>query len=111
MAQKVQVVLVDDIDGGKADETVQFALDGVGVRDRPVAEERGQAARRAAPSTSATAAGSAAASGRRRGRGRARSGQRLGRARSASGPASNGYKVSDRGRVPAEVREAYRAAH
>src|SRR5665647_2405519 len=28
MAQKVQVVLVDDIDGGTADETVTFALHG-----------------------------------------------------------------------------------
>ena len=28
MAQKVQVVLVDDIDGGSADETVSFSLDG-----------------------------------------------------------------------------------
>ena len=29
MAQKVQVILVDDIDGGEADETVSFSLDGV----------------------------------------------------------------------------------
>src|SRR6476659_1610612 len=29
MAQKVQVVLVDDVDGGDASETVTFALDGV----------------------------------------------------------------------------------
>ena len=29
MAQKVQVVLVDDLDGGSADETVTFSLDGV----------------------------------------------------------------------------------
>ena len=29
MAQRVEVVLVDDLDGGTADETVQFALDGV----------------------------------------------------------------------------------
>ena len=28
MAQKVQVVLIDDIDGGPAEETVRFALDG-----------------------------------------------------------------------------------
>ncbi|QSB05671.1 histone-like nucleoid-structuring protein Lsr2 [Natronoglycomyces albus] len=28
MAQKVQVLLLDDIDGGRADETVKFALDG-----------------------------------------------------------------------------------
>ena len=29
MAQKVTVTLVDDLDGGQADETVEFALDGV----------------------------------------------------------------------------------
>jgi hypothetical protein len=29
MSQKVHVVLVDDVDGGTADETVTFALDGV----------------------------------------------------------------------------------
>ena len=28
MAQRVQVVLEDDLDGGKADETVTFGLDG-----------------------------------------------------------------------------------
>ncbi|WP_435110023.1 histone-like nucleoid-structuring protein Lsr2 [Nocardiopsis synnemataformans] len=28
MAQKVQVFLVDDIDGGEAEETVEFGLDG-----------------------------------------------------------------------------------
>ncbi|CAM5341078.1 hypothetical protein SANTM175S_06449 [Streptomyces antimycoticus] len=28
MAQKVQVLLVDDLDGGEADETVTFSLDG-----------------------------------------------------------------------------------
>jgi hypothetical protein len=28
MAKKTQVVLIDDIDGGRADETVRFALDG-----------------------------------------------------------------------------------
>ena len=29
MARKVQVVLTDDVDGGEASETVNFALDGV----------------------------------------------------------------------------------
>jgi len=28
MAQKVEVTLVDDLDGGKADETISFSLDG-----------------------------------------------------------------------------------
>ena len=29
MAQKVQVLLVDDVDGATAEETVTFSLDGV----------------------------------------------------------------------------------
>ena len=29
MAEKIQVLLVDDIDGGEATETVNFGLDGV----------------------------------------------------------------------------------
>jgi len=29
MAQQITVQLVDDVDGGQADETVEFALDGV----------------------------------------------------------------------------------
>ena len=29
MAQRVQVLLVDDLDGGVAEETVSFGLDGV----------------------------------------------------------------------------------
>ena len=28
MAQRVHIVLVDDLDGGEAEETVRFALDG-----------------------------------------------------------------------------------
>lgn len=28
MAKKTQVILIDDIDGGKAEETVKFAIDG-----------------------------------------------------------------------------------
>ena len=30
MAQKITVVLEDDLDGGPADETVRFAIDGTG---------------------------------------------------------------------------------
>jgi hypothetical protein len=29
MAQKVNIILVDDLDGGSADENVRFGLDGV----------------------------------------------------------------------------------
>ncbi len=43
MAQKTLVVLEDDIDGGDAEVTVKFSLDGVELRDRPLEEERRQA--------------------------------------------------------------------
>ena len=36
VARKVQVHLLDDIDGGKADETLKFALDGVPVYPRSI---------------------------------------------------------------------------
>ena len=45
MAQKVQVLLVDDVDGGTADETVTFALDGVSYEIDLTAGPRGRAAR------------------------------------------------------------------
>ena len=44
MAQQTTVTLTDDIDGGKAAETVSFGLDGRHLRDRPEQEERDRAA-------------------------------------------------------------------
>ena len=109
MAQKVQVLLVDDLDDGAADETVQFSLDGVSyeidlstknaTKLRDALSRSVIAGRRVGPR-----------SGRRRGRGRSAGGD--GSAREVREWArANGYQVSDRGRVPSEVVEAYRAAH
>ncbi|WP_431978316.1 Lsr2 dimerization domain-containing protein [Propionibacterium freudenreichii] len=47
MARNVKVVLIDDVDGGDADQTINFGLDGVKLRDRPVQRERTEDARRA----------------------------------------------------------------
>jgi hypothetical protein len=44
VAQRVEVVLVDDLDGGPADETVQFALDGVSY-EIDLTEQNAQALR------------------------------------------------------------------
>lgn len=109
MAQKVQVVLVDDLDGGDADETVTFALDGV-------AYEIDLNAKNAAALREALAPWVGHA---RRVGGRTRSGgaRRGGTPRSAGGKNSeirewaraNGYTVSERGRIPAEVKSAYDA--
>lgn len=109
MAQRVNIILVDDIDGGDADETVTFGLDGstyeidlssknaAKLRDavapyvgyaRKVAGRRGAGGRRAAGSSNGPSA---------------REIREWARA--------NGWNLSDRGRVAAEVRQAYEAAH
>jgi len=107
MAQQVQVLLVDDIDGGKAVETVSFSLDGVSY-------EIDLSAKNAAKLRDAfsTWVGNARRSGGRRATGRGRA------ARGSSGDLSamrewgrkNGFQVSDRGRISAELQAAYRKA-
>jgi hypothetical protein len=109
MAQKVQVLLVDDIDGGTADETVTFALDGVSyeidLTTQHAAELR---------DALGTWVGHARKVGGRRAPGRASNGGAAHRSTDAGAvrewAKSAGYTVSDRGRIPAEIREAYDAA-
>ncbi len=111
MAQRVNVVLVDDIDGGDASETVSFALDGVDY-EIDLSEQHAGELRDAL----AVYIGH----GRRTG-GRRRRGQGAARAATPNGGASaaeirewareNGWDVPERGRVSAEVRSAYEAAH
>ena len=106
MAQKVNIVLVDDIDGSDATETVSFGLDGstyeIDLNDKNAAALRDALAGYLGHARKVTNS---------RGR-RTRT--------TTSGPSarelrdwarSNGFKVSDRGRVPTEVREAFDAAH
>ncbi|MEV7973816.1 Lsr2 family protein [Cellulomonas sp. NPDC089187] len=110
MAQKVQVLLVDDIDGGTADETVTFGLDGVNYEiDLSTAHAKelrdafgtwvGHARK---ISNRGTRSGSAGAS-------RPRRNSDAGDVRAWA--KENGYEVSERGRISAEIREAYAAAH
>ncbi|WP_435770402.1 histone-like nucleoid-structuring protein Lsr2 [Nocardioides sp. SYSU DS0651] len=114
MAQKVHIVLVDDIDGSEATETVMFGLDGtsyeIDLNDKHASELRDALA----PYL-----------GHARKAGRGSGGGRRGRGSSGSGSAnagtsakeirewarSNGYKVPERGRIPAEVREAFESAN
>ncbi|POM23013.1 Nucleoid-associated protein Lsr2 [Actinomadura rubteroloni] len=109
MAQKVEVRLVDDIDGGVADETVSFSLDGVlyeidlseqhAARLRKNLEPFVQGARRARPK------GIKAGRPARTQSNRERSGEIREWAR------SQGIAVNERGRIPATVIEQYEAAH
>ncbi len=113
MAQRVNVVLVDDIDGSDASETVSFSLDGADY-EIDLSDEHATELRAAlAPYVEAARKG-----GRRR-RGQRAAG-RAGRSGSSGGASAseirswareNGWDVPERGRVSAEVREAYAAAH
>jgi hypothetical protein len=120
MAQKVQVLLVDDIDGGTAQETVTFSLDGVAYEIDLTAEhaaELRESFSRWVGHARKTGSGSRSGGGRQsRGGGGGGQSRRSG---SSSGDATairewarqNGHEVSERGRISAEVRKAYEAAH
>lgn len=111
MAQKVNIVLVDDLDGSEATESVSFGLDGTSY-EIDLNEENAARLREAlAPFVGhARKVGSASR----------RNGRRSSSAAASDGPSArdirdwareNGYEVPDRGRVSAEVRSAYDAAH
>ncbi|WP_141391016.1 histone-like nucleoid-structuring protein Lsr2 [Cellulosimicrobium cellulans] len=111
MAQKVQVILVDDLDGGAADETVTFALDGVSyeidLSTKNAQELRDALASWVANARKVSSRTSAARPARRSSRssGSARATEVREWAR------SNGYTVNDRGRISQEIQTAYDAAH
>ncbi len=112
MAQKTQVILIDDIDGGDADETVSFALDGVSY-EIDLTTENAQELRDALAQwvASARKVGGRAAAGRRSAAPRRASADKPDLTAVRSWARENGYTVSDRGRISGEVLAAYEAAH
>lgn len=115
MAQKVQVILVDDVDGGDAEETVSFALDGVSY-EIDVSAENAEALREAiAPWIGhARRVGGRSTARRAAASPKARSNGAAARADLSDVRAwarDAGYQVSDRGRVSSEIMAAYEAAH
>jgi hypothetical protein len=110
MAQKVQITLVDDIDGGPATETVSFSLDGVAyeidLSDGNAARLRDALAPYVGP---ARRRGGRAAGGSGRGR-RSRSANNR-TAQMRAWARENGHQVHERGRIPADISAAYEKAH
>ena len=121
MAQKVQVILVDDVDGGEASETVSFALDGVSY-EIDVSESNAAAlrdalapwvghARRVGGRSGGSGGGRARSGGGSSSSGRSRGNSKHDLSDVRSWARENGFQVSDRGRVSSEVIAAYEKAH
>lgn len=107
MAQRVQVVLVDDIDGGSADETVAFALDGVGYEIDLSAGNAARLREVLAPYVGHARKATRAAAGRRAGR----TGKSAGNSAEIRAWAkAQGLEINERGRVPASVVAKFEAA-
>lgn len=108
MAQRVDILLVDDIDGSEATETVVFGLDGT-TYEIDVNEKNAAKIRKAITPFIESARKVSRTTGNAR---RTRS--------TPTGPSAadvrtwataNGYEVPEKGRIPADVRDAYNAAH
>ena len=112
MAKQVITVLTDDLDGGDADRTIEFGLDGVNYTIDLSDKNAGKLRKALEPYLSA-----ASRVGRTTANGRIAS-------RAAAAPTranrdqnqairewanKNGYEVSERGRIPASVVEAFHA--
>lgn len=111
MAQKVQVVLTDDLDGTQADETVQFALDGV-TYEIDLSDANAEALREAlAPYVGASRRIGGRTVRRAAGVKSRPASERVDLSDLRAWAREHGYQVSDRGRVSSEVRAAYEAAH
>ena len=110
MAQKIHIVLEDDLDGSEASETVSFGLDGTSYEVD--LNEKNAAALRDALAVYVGHGRKVGSSPRR--------GRKTTTSAATSGPSAReirdwartaGHDVPDRGRVSAEVREAFDAAH
>jgi len=109
VAQKIQTLFIDDLDGTEAEGTVRFGLDGAEY-EIDLSAEHAKALRDALARY---------VSGARRASGAARRPARNGRRTSAAGlnttevrewAKAQGIDVKDRGRVPAELVVKFKAA-
>ena len=110
MAQKIQTLFIDDIDGGEAEGTVRFGLDGAEY-EIDLSAAHSKALRKVAEKYIA-AGRKVSGPPRRRGSGG-------GRRNSGNGPSpsevrewakSQGIEVRDRGRVPSELVVKFQSA-
>jgi hypothetical protein len=106
MAQRTHVLYVDDIDGSEAEGTVRF---GFGGTDYEIDLSKGHADQFTKAIGPFIAAARKAPASRRSARGGRTSRHDLSNVRKWA--REQGIKISDRGRIPADVLARYQAAH
>jgi hypothetical protein len=113
VAQKIQVLLLDDLDGSEASETVAFGLDGteyeIDLSSKNAAKLRDTLAGYVGSARKAGRVSVRAAGRPRSSRGTRAAMDREQAAAIRSWAKKQGLKVSDRGRIPANIVEQYNA--
>jgi Lsr2 len=111
MAKQVITLLTDDLDGGEADRTVEFGLDGVNYTIDLSEKNAGKLRKALDPYlTVATRVGRSGSDARGGRRGAAVSTGRASRDQNQAireWAGKNCYEVSERGRIPSSIVEAY----
>ena len=109
MAQKIQTLFIDDLDGSTAEGTVRFGLDGteyeIDLNARHAKELRDALARYVGAARRAGGAARRSARGARRG-----TASGLNTTEVREWAKAQGIEVKDRGRVPAELVVKFKAA-
>jgi hypothetical protein len=112
MAKQVITVLTDDLDGGDADRSIEFGLDGVNYSIDLSDKNAGKLRKALEPYlTAASRVGRASGNGRIGSRARTAP-TRANRDQNQAireWASKNGYEVSERGRIPASIAEAFHA--
>jgi hypothetical protein len=111
MAKQVITLLTDDLDGSEAQRTVEFGLDGVNYTIDLSEKNAGKLRKALDPYLSvATRVGRSGGDSRAARRGAPAAGGRSSRDQNQAireWANKNGYEVSERGRIPSSIVEAY----
>jgi hypothetical protein len=109
VASRVVTILSDDLDGSEANETITFSIEGTFYEIDLSSAHAGELRKALEPYTSAGRRTGGRRDGRRRGAGTTTDKDQIKAIRDWG--KKQGLKVSDRGRVSADVQEAYEKAH
>jgi hypothetical protein len=110
MAKQIVTLLTDDIDGSKADRTVEFSIDGISYTIDLSEKNAGKLRKALDPYLAAASRIGRSSTARITSRGSAPAPSRANRDQNQAireWANKNGYEVSERGRIPTSIVEAF----